>query len=157
MSKEKSWRTKTGRPLKFETPEELEDKINEYFKEVDENPITKVDFKGKDAIPVTYKIRRPYTVEGLCLFLGITLQTFLNYESRDGFLEVVTRARMVIDGQKLEGAMTGEFNPNIVARLLGLVDKKSIETNDASQIDLSDLTDDELEILTKLRDRVAKK
>lgn len=83
----------TGRPPIFETPEQFEEMADAYFSECEE--------KG----------RRP-TVNGLCLALGVnSRQTLLNYEDREGFLDVVKRTRMRLENaweQALsEGKPTG--------------------------------------------------
>jgi len=69
----------------------------------------------------------PMSIEGFCLFADISFQTFLNYESNEesykDFFEITTRVRKIIESQQFEGATVGAYNPNIIARKLGLVDK----------------------------------
>lgn len=50
-----------NKPLKFKSPEELQEKIDKYFTDCD-------------------KKKEPYTITGLCLALDITRQTLINYE-----------------------------------------------------------------------------
>lgn len=67
---------KIGRPLKIETPEQMEKILNEYFKTTDENKIT---------------------ITGICLALGLDKSTFYDYEKRKGYKEIVRQARMIVE------------------------------------------------------------
>lgn len=124
-------RSKDGRDKIFETPEIFLDACNEYFKWCVDNPLL-------ESIPMKRKISRdeeviemievpkmrPFTIQGLCNYLDISVKTFALYEERQEFIPVTTRARQIIYNQKFEGAASGFLNPNIIARDLGLVDKK---------------------------------
>ena len=69
----------------------------------------------------------------LCLFLDITHKTFLNYKERgEDFLQVVMKIENIIKSQKFEGAAAELLNPNIIARDLGLSDKKDLTSSDGS-------------------------
>lgn len=113
-----------GRPLIFNSPDELWEKTLEYFVWVDENPIITYDYKGGAATKCKYENQRPYTKSGLCVFLNISDDTFENYKKREGFLGIITYIEEIIRTQKFEGATVGIFNHNIIARDLGLVDKR---------------------------------
>ena len=63
-----------GRPLKFSSVDEMQGKIDVYFKECKEQG-------------------RPLTMSGLAYALDISRQTLLNYEERSEYLDAVTRAR----------------------------------------------------------------
>lgn len=67
---------------------------------------------------------RAMTLEGLCIFLDIARQTWDNYCQRDDFLEVTTRVAEIIRTQKFTGAAADLLNPNIIARDLGLAEKR---------------------------------
>ena len=67
-----------GQPLKFKTPEELQDKVNEYFADCD-------------------KREKPYTITGLALFLDTTRETLLDYEKRDAYTDTVKRAKQRVE------------------------------------------------------------
>ncbi len=83
-----------GRPRLFTSPEELQAKIDEYFKWCDERTLIVLDKLGH---PVEVKRPRPYTMSGLALFLEVDRQTLLNYEDRANedklFGAVIARAR----------------------------------------------------------------
>lgn len=94
----------------------------------------------------------PMSIKGFCIYADITEQTFLNYQSNEdpwkGLFEVSMRIRQIIETQQFEGATVGAYNPNIIARTLGLSDKVQqehsgeIKTGDA--IDYSKLSKEAL-------------
>jgi len=124
-------RTKDGRDKEFDSPEELWKRACQYFEWIDNNPLLKNDFKGKDVEEVTYELQRPYTQDGLQIFLDITDKTWGNYsngknKSYKDFFRVSKRINKIIKTQKFEGATAGIFNTSIIARDLGLADKKEV-------------------------------
>jgi hypothetical protein len=105
-----------GRPLKFEDPQKLEQKIEEYFNKCDQGEeVTEPNKRGE---LVTYTRAVPYTLEGLALYLDCETDTIRNYEKRDRFFGVISRARARIYESWLKGGMTGSLNPKIVALAL---------------------------------------
>ena len=116
-----------GRYYKYEDSDEFLKMCLEYFQLVDDNPILKKDFKGKDASEVTYKLQRPYTKGGLCIYLKISSDTLENYKKREDFLVIITHIEQIIRNQKFEGAAAGVFHNNIIARDLGLSDKSEVK------------------------------
>lgn len=129
-------RSKHGRDKIFADPQILLDAASEYFDMCDNTPWYKQEaIKGGDAAGTLIKIptQKPYTLKGgLCHFLDIDFQTWLNYKEYPNFKPVMDRIEEFIYNQKFEGATVGVFNANIIARELGLVDKKDIETGGES-------------------------
>lgn len=134
-------RSKDGRDKIFETPIDMMEAINEYFTWCQINPLMEAqvikgrsveeDEKDGEVVKVikNHEIvelpkMRPFTLEGLCNFIDIGISTFKDYEKREDFSWVTTRARQIIDNQQFEGAASGFLNPNIIARKLGLSDKQ---------------------------------
>ena len=114
-----------GRPLKFETVEELETQINLYYDDCDKTEDTRVwshdeiiaedddsrvctnCWKGersKGCLLVSGKLKlpRPYTVTGLALWLETTRQTLLNYTDRPDFLDTIVAAKLKIQNYAAE-------------------------------------------------------
>lgn len=124
-------RSKHGRDKLFETPDLLWEAACEYFQWCEDNPIKKNDFRGKDADEVIYELDRPFTLSGLCIYLGCSSQYFRNFEKNnkdsEDFMAVITCVKEIIFTQKFEGASVGIFNANIIARDLGLTDKKELK------------------------------
>ena len=71
-------------------------------------------------------ISLPLTIESFCVFANVSMQTFYNYEKAktyEDYFEITARIRITIESDQLEGAIVGAYNPNIIARKLGLADK----------------------------------
>ena len=126
-------RAKHGRDKIFKTPEMLWESCVEYFEYTDTRVLKRKDWVGKDAERVDREYSVPYTMTGLCLFLDVNTQYFYQFkkelegkeddESKD-FSLVITRIEEIIYTNKFEGATLNLFNANIIARDLGLSDKK---------------------------------
>lgn len=122
-------RSKHGRDKIFATPEIMWEAACEYFQWCEQNPLIEIDYRGKDADRVELPKMRAFTLQGLCLFLGVNTKYFNEFEkTADGdFSEIVTRIRETIYEQKFTGSAAGFLNPNIIARDLGLKDHTKSE------------------------------
>ena len=67
-----------GRPLAFKTPEELEIKIEQYFLDCKED-------------------KRPYTMGGLAVALGVDRKTIINYSNKDEYFHTIKKAREIVE------------------------------------------------------------
>lgn len=123
-------KSKPGRPTIFKDADELRHACLEYFQWVDDNPFLEqqVQFSAKQAAwAKTDKTKkRPYTQGGLCYYLAIPQRTWIDWRKSEQFGEVVSIIDDAIRRQKFEGAASGFFNVNIIARDLGLADKQEI-------------------------------
>jgi hypothetical protein len=145
-------RSKHGRQKIFSTPKLLWQEACKYFQWAEDNPwikkeqlkkpITTTDEKGKKTTQTIVDIptARPFLLSGLCTFLGVNEKYFndfndaISLKAKKGkltrkdkdFSEVVHMINQIIYTQKFEGAAVGAFNANIIARSLGLTDKKDI-------------------------------
>lgn len=123
-------RSKNGREKLFESPELLWEAACEYFQWCIDNPLLeKKAFHSNGVITYASEERmRPFTLIGVCHYLDCSENYFRNFEDNNkeskDFMAVITRIREVIYKQKFEGAAAGFLNPNIIARDLGLADKK---------------------------------
>ena len=93
-------KNKGGRPPMYKTVEEIQEKIDEYFKECegtqlfdkDGNPM--IDKYGN---PIMYGVK-PLTITGLALALGFTSrQALLNYQDKAQFVDTITRAKAKVE------------------------------------------------------------
>ena len=136
----------SGKPLAFDTPDKWRKAIDSYFDWCDNNPIDKVDVvkSGMDAGKLLYiPTVRPYLIEGLCDYLNISMQTFYNYEKAKGYedyFEITAYARNRVFTQNLTYGYTGAFDSALVARKLGLAERKELN----GSIGIASLTSDEL-------------
>lgn len=119
MAKEKN---KGGRPPTFRYPKDLMKKADEYFEDCDEK-------------------KRPYTVAGLCYFLGFADKcSFTDNEKRsDQFSYTIKRIRMKIEAYKNEKLLTsGNPTAGVIFDLKnnhGWTDKQEIETTEVIVVD----------------------
>ena len=90
-----------GRPPRYRSRAEIEEKIEAYFKSCEGEPVEDPE-TGKPMIDkrgnLVYAGRRPPTVTGLALALGFTTrQSLLNYEGRKEFQAVIQKAKTRIE------------------------------------------------------------
>lgn len=122
-------RSKHGRNPKFTDPDILWEACCEYFDWVEKHPLweTKAfSFQGTITKARLPKMRA-MTISGLCIFLDIADSTWDQYRTKKGFSGITTRVEKLIYEQKFSGAAADLLNANIIARELGLVEKKSVE------------------------------
>ena len=148
-------RSKHGRDKLFESPELLWEAACEYFQWCDDNPWLKIDFKGKDADRVEIPTEIPYTMKGLCLYLGCNDAYFRNFKNQErsnseDFSSVIERIEDTIYNQKFTGATVGAFNANIIARDLGLSDHSKVEHANDKESPLIDYSKLSTETLTEI-------
>ena len=67
---------RVGRPLKFETPDDLLDAINAYLEETEEEELT---------------------ITGLALAIGSSRKVLIDYEKRDDYRDIVRTAKCMIE------------------------------------------------------------
>jgi len=88
------------RPPVFNTPEELQEKIQEYL----DNPTKKIKKHIKLKVGGNDKIEEVevpvLTIGHLCYYLGFaSRQSFYDYEKKDGFSYTIKRARLFIESE----------------------------------------------------------
>lgn len=112
---------KIGRPLKIETPEQMAKILNDYFENTAENKIT---------------------ITGLCLALGLDKSTFYDYEKREGYKEIVNRARLIVENSYeislRENGRTGDI---FALKNFGWQDKTEMEIKKDPIEDLTPLAE----------------
>ena len=98
------------------------------------------------------------TIGALCMFLDVTHKQWIEWrKDRADLSEVMAWAENVIYRQKFEGASADMLNPNIIARDLGLADKKDLSSSDKSMspkaaLDVSRLSPEALAEIVALGD-----
>ena len=118
-------RSKHGRDSIIQDPETLAIAADEYFKMCLDNPLTRMDFKGKDAEQVEYIYPKPFKKGEFARFCGLSewrLIEDLKSKSKD-FTQIITYIEGTIFDQKYEYAAIGVYNTNLIARDLGMADK----------------------------------
>lgn len=129
-----------GHPLKYQ-PKELLEKFSEYVEWAKTHPIkvgyteTSTFNTGSDGAGTRELSRveckpRLVSVTGFITWLGSSIQWWAqldNLKRGKEFVDVKTRIRGYCEQYQLEMASTGIFKENIVARMLGLADKKDVK------------------------------
>lgn len=121
-----------GRPLKFSSVEELEQKIEGYFESCE-------DADG-------YNIR-PLTVTGLALALDTTRRTLLDYEYRDDeYSHAIKRAKQRIENYAEEALFINKQTAGVIFNLKnnhGWLDKQEMTMSGGLHNTVTDLTPEE--------------
>ena len=128
-----------GRPRKYESAEELEAKINEYFDGREYNEIT---------------------ITGLCLFLGINKDTFYEYAKVPEYKYIIDVARLKVENSYEIALRKDGGTENIFAlKNFGWKDKQELDTADSGlniNIKATSLTDEDVKRVEKLKERLFK-
>lgn len=112
-------------PPTFKTPEELENKIDDYF---NNGVRVKEYIIGRVPNQTTVKIPVP-TITGLCYYLGFaSRQSFYDYEKNTNYSYTIKRARLFIEQEYEEQLQHGNTTGAIFAlKNMGWKDSQSLE------------------------------
>lgn len=141
-------RTVHGRKKIFECPVTLEEEAIRYFEWCDRNPWERselVKYKGFSD-EVTVPVGRPYSIEGLTCYLGVSASYFRSAKANiqkkldEGrateveveLLETMEYLTQIIRTQNIEGATVGVFSPHIVTRVYQLAE--NVNTNQSGGV-----------------------
>lgn len=89
-----------GKPPKYKSKEEIQEKIEQYFEDCKGEPLRDADGnprldKWQNPIMIGQK---PPTITGLALALGFTSrQALLNYQAKKEFVDTITRAKSRVE------------------------------------------------------------
>lgn len=113
-----------GRPPKFNSVEELQARIDQYFsscwtQKIDAfgNPMFLRDKKGEKTNKKIMVQFKPYTISGLAFTLEMVRQSLINYEKKDGFLDTIKRAKQRCEAYAEEQLFVGK---NVVGAIFNL-------------------------------------
>lgn len=125
-----------GRPLKFETVEDLERQAEEYFK----------------LTPPAIQ-----TITGVALHLDTSRETLINYQKRDEFFDAVKKIKdRVENAYELSLRQRGSAGDIFGLKNFGWKDRQEVETTGEVTHKYEDMSDEELEAALKARqDRTA--
>jgi hypothetical protein len=94
-----------GRPPKFNSLPELEQKIEKFFQDCDTSG-------------------EPYTITGLALALDTNRQTLINYENKDEFFDTIKKAKTKVEQYAEKRLYTGQAaGPIFALKNFGWTDK----------------------------------
>ena len=106
-----------GRPLKFETVEELKKAVNKYFEGCNEET-------------------EPMTITGLALALDTTRETLCDYENKDEYSDTIKNAKLKVQNAYEKRLVKRGNGGDIFAlKNFGWVDKQEVQqTGNAQQV-----------------------
>lgn len=119
---------------KLLTEEQFIELFKEWVEYIENNPIKKQVFVGKDGRHDYELIPRPYTMEGFLNFAENKICNVHQYfENRDGrystYVDICTRIKRTIRQNQIENGLAGLYNPSITQRLNNLTEKTDVTTN----------------------------
>lgn len=131
-----------GRPKAIESPDELWNLFLKYVEKERRNPMYKREYVGKDGDEKDTPLQVPITFEGFECYLEdeLIISDLGHYSSNKEeryteFIPIITRIRKNCFVQNFKGASVGLFNANIIAKKLGLIEKKEAQiTANVTQI-----------------------
>lgn len=147
-------RSKHGRDKIFGDPFLLLEEASLYFDWCDRHPWERnelVKYKG-DSEQVGVSLGRPYSIEGLTCYLGVSASYFRSAkagirkkidESRETDVEIellhaYEYIEQIIRTQNIEGATVGLFSPHIVTRVYNLAETINSNASQSVQISVRD-------------------
>jgi len=144
------FRTKHGSDKIFSDPKVLWNECLNYFQWCADNPLKeeKVFHSSGEITRTEVSKLRAMTIQGLCFYLRISKKTWDRYREDEDLCLVIREAEQVIYDQKFSGAAADLLNANIIARDLGLADKKDVKQK--SDVNITDQT-----IQRELADRIS--
>lgn len=127
-----------GRPLKFKSIQELQERIDSYFDECDKTIIKRIKNKSGDLI---YEVTKPYTITGLAEYLETNRETLCNYEEKEEYFDTIKNAKAKIEACYEERALLGDNNPVVSIFTLknnfGWKDKSEVENLGQMSLDVT--------------------
>ena len=118
-----------GRPLAFNSVQELEDKIQAYFDYCDSRTATKVTKQG-DLVTIPWP--RPYTISGMAVFLDCDRRTLINYSHKEEYFPTIARARSKCENWAEEQLFDGNDRGakfSLINNYSDWKDKQEVEIN----------------------------
>lgn len=120
-----------GRPATYNSVEEIQSKIEAYFKFIEGEWLE--DNKANSMI----RPPEPATITGLALFLGFeSRQSFYDYENKDEFAYTIKRARTMIESE-YEKKLGSHSCTGAIFALKNMGWKDKIETEHSGGLDIT--------------------
>lgn len=139
-----------GRPLKFESVHELQNKIDEYFDSCFEEVWNYFDGVWTPVLERNGDIKlnqiKPFTISGLAAYLGTNRQTLLNYESKEEYFDTIRAAKVKIEAYAEESLWQPKIAQGVMFNLknnFGWQDKQDINMSGDLDINVTFSDDDE--------------
>ena len=149
-----------GRPLKFQSIEELQKKIDEYFDSCFEEEWEQTEDGWKPVLDKDGNVKKrrvkPWTITGLAVALGSDRSTLIDYEKRnDELSHTIKNAKQKVQSFVEESLWEPKVAAGVIFNLknnFNWSDKQEIQHSGelTNKVDLSNLTVEELKRLAKI-------
>ena len=120
----------------IETPERLWELFCEYVKHERDNPMKKVEYVGRNGEKVLTPLETPITFEGFECYLSDNgyIHGLEDYRTNKNgaygdYSNIITRISSNCFVHNFKGASVGLFNPNLIARKLGIAENTNATVN----------------------------
>jgi len=137
-----------GRPLKFETVETLEEKINEYFESCwEEVWFTQEKREGKKVVctewvpaldrhgNIVKRLKERPCITGLAVFLDTSRKVLMEYEEKEEYSNTIKKAKNLCEYYAEQGTISGAIPPGagvFILKNFGWTDKQEIESKNVN-------------------------
>lgn len=124
-----------GRPKHFESAQQLLDEVMEYFDWLENNPLEldNIVSDNGSALRMEKRKQRAPTIQGMCLFLGISTRSWEDLRKNDDedIRMLHQSIHELIRERKFVYGAANELNARIIAMDLGLSSSVKVEGGDA--------------------------
>jgi hypothetical protein len=136
-----------GRPLQYETPEEMQEIIDRYFDAclIRRKEMAGIELSEEEIELCSITHDEHPTVSGIALVLDLNRKTLLDYQGREEFHPTVKKAKARVEGY-VEQRLHNQACTGMIFSLknnFGWKDKK--ETEMSGSVGITDLTNEELD------------
>jgi hypothetical protein len=130
-------RSSHGAKPAFVNPEDLRDACYQYIEWAGANPLKEEKVFCANGLVTRVEVAkmRAMTLGGMCIYIGVNPGKWSEYKKNPDFGEVTREIEGLIYDQKFSGAAADMLNANIIARDLGLADKKELTGKDGGPVE----------------------
>lgn len=155
-------RSKHSKKAIFESPQILSATASEYFEWCDKHSWYKqeaVKSGSECGRIIDIPIRRPYSLSGLCAYLGCSQSYLYKFKKKctTEFAETIEQIENIIETQQFEGVVVGIFNTSIIARKLGLREQADITTTGEMTLKIEVIEEETRKQLSELKNKLKRK
>lgn len=135
------------------TPETVFNLAVKYFSWAEDQAIKAIETASFQGVVTENLVHKPrvFTLNGLCLYCGVTASSIQSWRASPGFSEVMEFIDSVIREQKYQLAASGIVNPGMISKELGIDKPQEITiTNTSSANDVDTMKEALESVINKL-------
>lgn len=135
------------------TPETVFNLAVKYFSWAEDQAIKSIETASCQGVVTENLVHKPrvFTLNGFCLYCGVTASSIQSWRASPGFAEVMEFIDSVIREQKYQLAASGIVNPGMISKELGIDKPQEITiTNTSSANDVDTMKEALESVISKL-------